>query len=279
MQKPNPGRAWYFVDESGDPNFYNSRGRFIVGEEGCSPILLLGFIKTPNPKPIRSALLDLQKELIEDPYLQEIPSLKKTGCAFHAKDDAPEVRYRVFRLLAELDFTAQVIVARKTENVFKYVLRKHKDLGQSGPDIFYDNVVSQLFRHTLHLHEENHIYFAQRQSKTRQAPLTAAIEQGRKLFEQHSRGPITTTYRVQAQTPSDEPCLSVIDYILWAVQRAYIKGEMRYYAAAISRKVRTVWDMHDWRAGHPSFYTRRKNPFDISKVTPLQLVPSEGHTA
>jgi len=278
MQKPHPGRAWYFADESGDPTFYDSRGNFIVGEEGCSPILILGFIKTPNPKPIRLALLELQKELLADPYLQGIPSLQKTAHAFHAKDDAPEVRYRVFPLLAELEFTAQVIVARKTVEVSRRVAKLYQRSGRSIENVFYDDVVSRLFQDTLHLHEENHIYFAKRQSRTRQVPLTDAIERGRMMFEKHSKGPVTTTHRVQAQTPSDEPCLSVIDYVLWAVQRAYIKGEMRYYRA-ISSKVRTLRDMHDWQPGRSNFYTRQKNPFDISKVTPLQLVPSEGHTA
>ena len=40
---------YFFVDESGDPTFYNKEGKFIVGEEGCSKILILGFIRTGNP--------------------------------------------------------------------------------------------------------------------------------------------------------------------------------------------------------------------------------------
>jgi hypothetical protein len=35
---------YYFVDESGDPCFYDKYGNYIVGQEGCSKMLMLGFI-------------------------------------------------------------------------------------------------------------------------------------------------------------------------------------------------------------------------------------------
>ena len=42
MEKPHPGSTHFFVDESGDPVFYDRTGNLIVGQPGCSPILLLG---------------------------------------------------------------------------------------------------------------------------------------------------------------------------------------------------------------------------------------------
>lgn len=45
--------CYFFMDESGDPVFYNSKGEYIVGNEGCSNILLLGFIKTTSPGRLR----------------------------------------------------------------------------------------------------------------------------------------------------------------------------------------------------------------------------------
>ena len=38
-----------------------------------------------------------------------------------------------------------------------------------------------------------------------------------------------TTVKVEPQNPKGEPCLSVIDYVGWAVQRAYESGDMKYY--------------------------------------------------
>lgn len=64
---------------------------------------------------LRQEVLKLQGEIVNDPYLAGVPSLEKTRVALHAKDDLPEVRYRVFKGLAELDHHAQFIVARKVE--------------------------------------------------------------------------------------------------------------------------------------------------------------------
>ena len=63
MKRPLNGTNWFFVDESGDPTFYDRKGNLIVGQEGCSPILLLGFIETSDPRHLRKALLALQQEI------------------------------------------------------------------------------------------------------------------------------------------------------------------------------------------------------------------------
>ena len=146
MRKAKSGSNWFFVDESGDPTFYDRRGNLIVGQEGCSPILVLGFVETQSPEPIRKSLLQLQREAVADPYFEGVPSLARTAVALHAKDDLPEIRYQVFKLLAQLDFKAQFVVARKIEKVFRNNFHANKTE-------FYDHLVSQLFKNTLHRFE------------------------------------------------------------------------------------------------------------------------------
>ncbi len=57
MKETKRDRVYYFVDEAGDPAFYNRNGEFIVGKEGCSKILMLGFIETDEPKVIKKISL------------------------------------------------------------------------------------------------------------------------------------------------------------------------------------------------------------------------------
>ena len=76
---------YFFVDEAGDPVFYNKHKKVIVGEEGCSRTLLMGFISTDSPKEIRDALAKLKNEISHDMYLATIPSIKKSVISFHAK--------------------------------------------------------------------------------------------------------------------------------------------------------------------------------------------------
>ncbi|MDW8264727.1 MAG: hypothetical protein RMJ52_05280 [Gemmataceae bacterium] len=260
MKRAKPGTNWFFVDESGNPTFYDRKGNLIVGQEGCSPILVLGFVETQQPEPSRQAVLNLQREVITDPYFEGVPSLARTAIAFHAKDDLPEVRYRVFKLLAGLDFKAQFVVARKIEKVFRNSFHARESE-------FYDHLVSQLFKNALHRFETNHIYFARRGSRVRQAPLWEAIRQGINRFERQWSTQVTTRVTVQAQTPQGEPCLSVIDYLNWAVYRAFTRGEMRYYRQ-IETKVSLLVDLYD-TGRYPKNWYNKRNPFDINKITPL----------
>jgi len=260
MKEPQPGHNYFFVDEAGDPTFYDGKGNLIVGQPGCSPILLLGFVETQTPHTLREALTALQQEIVADPYFQDVPSLSKTTLAFHAKDDLPEIRYRVFKLLATLDFRAQLVVARKIERVFRNAFhgKEHE---------FYDHLVAFLFKNVLHRFQSNTIYFSKRGSRERQAPLLQAIQSGIAQFESEWDHPVTTTFTVQAQVPSGEPCLSVVDYVNWAVYRAFTRGEMRYYKV-IEDKVSLLVDLYDVERYPNNWYSRR-NPFEISKITPL----------
>jgi len=117
VRQPVTDESYFFVDESGDSTFYDAKGKFIVGTEGCSPLLILGFIETQKPREIRQAVLRSQASIISDPYLKQIPSIAKTAIALHAKDDASEVRYLFYKEMKSLPFKAQFIVARKLECV------------------------------------------------------------------------------------------------------------------------------------------------------------------
>lgn len=260
MKKPIEGEHWYFVDETGDPVFYDAHGNLIAGVKGCSPLLGIGFIETVNPIPIRKALAELRQQVLEDKYLQSIPSIWKTNRAFHAKDDAAEVRYLVYQTLAKLDFKAQFVMARKIERVFRnsFGSREAK---------FYDHLVSRLFTNVLHRHRQNYVYFSQRGSKTRQANLEQAILRGIKTFEARWATKVETGFLVMPQTPIGEPCLQVVDYMNWAVYRAFVKREMRFFKF-IEEKVSLLIDLYDIRNYPHNWYTR-DNPFEIEKASPL----------
>jgi hypothetical protein len=136
-EKTQTGQHWFFVDESGDPTFYDEAGNLIVGQAGCAPILLLGFVEMSDPQVIRQAVLALQAEIVNDPYFQGFHSIQRTAVAFHAKDDLPEIRYRFFKLIAALDVKAQFVVARKIERVFRGTFHARENE-------FYDHLVTKL---------------------------------------------------------------------------------------------------------------------------------------
>lgn len=231
-----------------------------MGNPGVSKILVLGFIKTDNPGLIRKSLLALREEIAKDRYLQGIPSLKKSLTSFHAKDDCPEVRERVFRKIVNLDFTAEIFVGRKIQNIFNK--RHHRNENE-----FYDDLISRLFENKLHLARYNRIYFAVRGTRIRQLPIELAIQKSIATFEDKWKKKIESTIKIIPQRPSGEPCLQVIDYVNWAVQRAFVKSEMRFYNF-IEEKIKYLVDIYDTEKYPKNFYNS-KNKFDVKKISPL----------
>lgn len=250
---------YYFVDESGDPTFFNKHGECLLGQQGCSALLILGFILTDNPKNLRQAISTLQQEIIADEYLKDIPSIQKTKIAFHAKDDVPEVREKVFKLIKSLDFKAEFIVARKRLDIFT---KRH----QRNEDIFYNELVSRLFERKLHT-QDNVICFSKRGNKLKQHHLQSAIQSAIINFENKHSQKVETQTKILIQIPSSEPCLQIIDYMNWALQRAYIKQDMRYLNF-VKDKVSFICDIYDLDK-YPNNFYNRKNEFALEKLSPL----------
>jgi hypothetical protein len=119
----------------------------------------------------------------------------------------------------------------------------------------------------LHRFQRNHIFIAARGSKNREQPLTEAVSRGTKRFEEKWNTHVHTYSEVQIHDPSGEPCLSVIDYMNWAVYRAFTRGEMGYFDTVRDR-VSLLVDHYDTRNYGKNWYSK-KNPFQIEKATPL----------
>lgn len=264
MKQPLAEHRFFYVDETGDPSFYGKGRKLIVGTEGCSRMFGLGFLRTANPTVIRGRLAELRSTLAGDRYLSSIPSMQKTLHAFHAKDDCPEVRKAVFECLIGLEFSIQIVVARKHEAVFR---NKH----QLSQDAFYNDLTSHLFERQLHLASENTIVFARRGDKEKQHALRSAVENGVAAFRMKYPQATSTNVTVETASSANEPLLQAADYAIWSVQRAFERREMRYFDY-IRDKIEMVWDIYDFgaiQAKRPVIYTRTQNPFQIEKVSPL----------
>ena len=264
MRSPEDKHRWYFVDEAGDPAFYAKGKKLIVGIEGCSRTFSVGFLRTYDPEQIRSKLADVRLEVLNDRYLRDIPSVQKSLRAFHAKDDCPEVRKLVFSALDRMDFTLHVVVGRKMEWLFR---TRHS----GSQDAFYDDLVTHLFKGQMHLARENTIVFARRGSKARQHALRAAVELGIQRFREKHPESEQTNIAIETSQPAQESALQAVDYGMWAVQRAFEKGEMRYFEF-LRPKVEVIWDIFDFKKIEEKgsvVYDRKRNPFDIKSVSPL----------
>jgi orotidine-5'-phosphate decarboxylase len=84
-----------FLDEAGDTTFYGKGKVPIIGQDGVSFCFIIGMVKFKEP--LRRRIIELQNQIISDPYFRDIPSINKKakegGYYFHATtDDVPEVQ-------------------------------------------------------------------------------------------------------------------------------------------------------------------------------------------
>ncbi len=254
----------YYIDEGGDGTLFSKRGKVLIGTEGCSRFFILGLLEVPDPVALQHTFDDLRARLMSDPYFNDVPSMqvewRKTAVAFHAKDDLPEVRREVFRLLRgaeELRFFA--VVADKWR-ALEYV----REQNESDPDYryhpneLYDYLVRRLFKQRLHQSSKYHITFSKRGKSDRTAALREALQSAQDRFAEQHKITSDASLQVSQARPKDQAGLQAVDYFTWALQRLYERNEERY-TNYLWKAFRLVQDIDDRReAGYGVYYTQKK---------------------
>ncbi|MBL7827036.1 MAG: DUF3800 domain-containing protein, partial [Saprospiraceae bacterium] len=243
---------YIFIDESGGPQFFAKKNRPLWLEEGFSPIMLIGMIKTENKKILRDQVLAFQNSVLNDPLLNTIYSVAQPGWFLHAKSDHSDIILKTIEFLREIDsFECHVVIGRKIPELF---IHKHN----SNANEFYFDLLSKLLELDDLTPENNyHLYLSQRQSNTDQRFSDAF----KKALVAKSKKVGGFRYACSVVRSKDSPEMSVIDYLLWTLQRYILKGEKRYFEA-VKHHFSSMLDIYDQdEIGNGKLYNR-SNPFD-----------------
>ncbi|HPS40085.1 MAG TPA: hypothetical protein PL124_11765 [Candidatus Cloacimonadota bacterium] len=189
MNKEKRAVRHIFVDESGDLTLFDKRGRVMLGSDGVSRIFMLGFADIAKPDVLRRELKELRVSLLKDPYFSSVPSFdplrNKTACGFHAKDDLPEVRRIVFELLHKHDIKVQIAILRKSILVQDGLFARRMNYKITDNRI-YEDLITRLFKETLHTADVTNIVFSQRGTSNRNNAYMKALEQAKRNFERRT---------------------------------------------------------------------------------------------
>ncbi len=232
-ESEEPEIIHYFVDEAGDPVLFDGKGRVLVGNEGCSKYFIVGKLDVDDPVELGLKLEALRADLLADPYFKRVPSMQpergKTCAMFHAKDDVPEVRQAVFKLLRDLDLRFYAVVRDKSALVRAVRVRNVQEQQyRYRPDEQYDGLISDLFRHFHGTADITHVCFARRSKRNRTAALYTALEQAKEEFKRSFSFAMPGRFEIECSTPLERAGLQAVDYYLWALQRHYERAESRY---------------------------------------------------
>lgn len=225
-----PQTQYLFVDEAGDPTLFNSKGESLVGTDGCSRFFIVGKLEVEDPPALAQELNDLRLELMADPYFDGVESFRpergKTAVLLHAKNDLPEVRYLVFRLLrgagAALRFHA--VVCDKEALMRREIAKRQQDPAHRyNPDSIYDGLMRSLFSKLHRFADHYDLCVAKRGKRDRNQAIQDAIAHAERDFESKFGFARTNAdgWTITISDPTQTVCLQAVDYFLWAVQRFY----------------------------------------------------------
>jgi hypothetical protein len=222
----------YFVDETGDGVIFDAKGRVLVGTGAVADYFTVGMVECWTLPALTAELAALRAQLLTDPYFRGVPSMQpeagKTARFFHAKDDLPEVRREVFRVLQQHDFAFYAVVRTMSAVARRVKARNERDpTYRYRPTELYDSAVRRLFDRKLHTRPAFEVIFASR-GRAR----TAALREHLLKAQASSRKAVGTfpdaTIHVRAMPAHQHAGLQVADYCLWALQRLFTQGEDRF---------------------------------------------------
>lgn len=235
----NLPKKYIFIDESGDPTFYGSGKKLLVGTEGFQPYLIIGMIETSNMKALRKAVLNFMETIKTDVMFNSIPSVATSkGWYVHARGDHPEIRLKFFEFLRKLEgFKVHIVIARKDLSIFN---RKHNN----NPSEFYFDVLRHLLSDKMTDNSIHYQLFLSQRGNNSMNRFEEAVIKALKIDENKTiDSESKINYSLEIVPSNDTPELSIIDYMIWAVQRKLLKGETRFFEA-LRNKYETVVELY-----------------------------------
>lgn len=218
---------YYYIDESGDADFFGKRGKRLWENEGWNPVLIMGLLETANRRQLRRDIIEFHEDILKDPFFEGIPSLGKSHHYFHAREDHPEVRAAFFQFLrTRNDFQCYFVVG--TKNPEQFITEFEKSSTK-----FYFHQVRQLIDLPDFKRADIHHFYLSRRNKTTNERFNQVLESTlcKEMNEER------LNYDAEVVKSMEYPELWVIDYMLWAVQRNLLKGERRFFKALANKVV------------------------------------------
>lgn len=261
---PRHVKKHIFIDECGNPDFFGHRKKVLVGTEGFQPLLIIGAVITENRKELRRSIVEFGAEIKNDPECKDLYSLQKPDWFFHARADHPKVKDKFFTFLSDLTgFKVFVVIGRKEIGRF---ISKHN----GNANEFYFDILYHLLKDRLSREDTYYQIFLSQRQKSNIKDFSESVGKAINRDNKRRKKPQSIKYQCDMVMSSAYPEMSVIDYLLWSLQRYILRGERQYYDL-VKDKFSLIIDLYDTDNYRTNYYNK-KNPFDLDKASPFQQI-------
>ncbi|MCU0468431.1 MAG: DUF3800 domain-containing protein [Arcicella sp.] len=254
-------KKYIFIDESGDASFYAKKKKLLVGTDGFQPLLSLGMIMIEDKQTIHQELVDFADSIKEDVLFNSLHCVNDPkGWYLHARADHTDIKLKMVEFLRKLDgFKTFIVLGRKRLSTFQ---NKHNN----NESEFYFDLVYHLLKDRMN--DEGYFYQIILAGRTGSSSikLKEAIEKAIERDNSFRKNQIKIQFECKTAPSSLTPELSIVDYMLWALQRYIFSGEARYFKA-LQNKFSLIIDLYDLKNFGKNYYHRTKNPFTTEKAS------------
>jgi hypothetical protein len=257
-------KKYIFIDESGDASFYANKKKSLVGVEGFQPNLMLGMIVLEDKQSIHRELVEFSDFIKSDVLFNSLPCVNEpkssNGWYLHARGDHTDIKLKFVEFLRKLDgFETFTVIGRKRLSTFQ---NKHN----SNENEFYFDLVYHLLRDRLN--DDRYYYQIILAGRTGSSSLRLkeAIEKAIKRDNSLRKNQLQIKFECKTAPSNITPELSIVDYMLWVLQRYINSSEARYFKA-LQNKFSLIIDLYDLENSDENYYNMEKNPFTKEKAS------------
>lgn len=241
-----------FLDESGKPEVFSSKGVNLVEAGTATKHLVLAAIKVKDQLQLQKDTLDFKSSLLSDVSLKSTFSAAYALDSFHAKNDYPSVRRRFYEFIAALGDNIEIhaIVVEK--------LLLAKAL-QREPIRMYGIMAGLMVQGICHQDAEAEIIFSRQDNGTKfKDELNLQVDQIRESYwSRYGHTPTGISVKYQHNPHYSHGGLQIADYVAYAVFQYYEKGNPEYLRI-IQAKVRHIHHYNQKR------HFTRSRPLELS---------------
>lgn len=257
-------KKYIFIDESGDASFYAKKKKLLVGTDGFQPLLSLGLVMIEDKKTIHRELVEFSNFIKSDVLFNSLSCVNEpknsNGWYLHARGDHTDIKLKFVEFLRKLDgFKTFTVIGRKRLSTFQ---NKHN----SNENEFYFDLVYHLLKDRLN--DEGYYYQIILAGRTGSSSLRLkeAIEKAIERDNSFRKNQLQIKFECKTAPSDITPELSIVDYMLWALQRYILSGEARYFKA-LENKFSLIIDLYDLSNFKKNYYSMKRNPFTTEKAS------------
>ena len=237
---------WLFIDESGKPEVYSTRGKNLVSKNLASKYLVLAAVRSENQLKLQQEVTGFKLSLLKNRRLTMLFSAAYTLDTFHAQTDYSEVKESFYQFINTIRVKIDVLVVEK--------LLCYEPL-KRNPGKMYGVMAGQLIKNLCHQAKNTEIVFSRKDSKLKlRQELEAEVERVRLEYLQshpHLQTNLKLTYHHNPHYSHGG--LQVADYAAFAVYQAFERNNRKWYEM-VKGKIGKIQDICNKK------YFTRSNP-------------------